>query len=324
MTVDQLFSYRFDTSAYYALGYPVCALAIWIEYTIAKKRGLKIYSKLDTISNLATLVSSSLVGILLGALTYFAYDWAFKSFSLIHFPEGSIWVWICGALGVDFCYYWFHRMQHQIPALWWIHAIHHQAKELNMSVAMRQPWLSDFIGIGFFWPLAFLGIPTHVFFLCVALLSVYTMFIHTPLVEGRGLWSHFLMTPSHHRVHHSKSRIDSNVNYGIYLTLWDRIFGTYKREESKSYEYGIENYNHLYNPVSAQWIEVQKFFTGRYHTPQSKEKTSKKFDPLQPALFFVITVLILLTQNHFNALLIVGVICAMLIWLFHIGKQWDA
>ena|SRR5258708_38548241 len=35
-----------------------------------------------------------------------------------------------------------------------------------------------------------------------------------------------LITPSFHRVHHSRERHQSDANYGQILTLWDRLFGT--------------------------------------------------------------------------------------------------
>ena len=35
------------------------------------------------------------------------------------------------------------------------------------------------------------------------------------------------MTPSMHRVHHSPEPHQTNSNYGVVFSFWDRLFGTY-------------------------------------------------------------------------------------------------
>ena len=41
----------------------------------------------------------------------------------------------------------------------------------------------------------------------------------------------FATAPQHH-VHHSLNRRQSDSNYGCYIILWDRVFGTYCGDES--------------------------------------------------------------------------------------------
>lgn len=38
----------------------------------------------------------------------------------------------------------------------------------------------------------------------------------------------FLVTPSFHRSHHAQDLKHQNANYGITLTLWDRLFRTFQ------------------------------------------------------------------------------------------------
>lgn len=35
-----------------------------------------------------------------------------------------------------------------------------------------------------------------------------------------------IVTPNWHRVHHSIHRVETNSNYGNWLSMWDRMFGT--------------------------------------------------------------------------------------------------
>ena len=38
------------------------------------------------------------------------------------------------------------------------------------------------------------------------------------------------MTPDMHRVHHSVHRDEHDTNYGFALSVWDRLFGTYRAQ----------------------------------------------------------------------------------------------
>ncbi len=47
-------------------------------------------------------------------------------------------------------------------------------------------------------------------------------------VSWRSNWLEWIMVmPRYHHIHHSDNPIDSNVNFGVTFTIWDRIFGIY-------------------------------------------------------------------------------------------------
>ena len=48
------------------------------------------------------------------------------------------WVWAAALLADDFCYYWFHRMSHEVRLLWAAHVNHHSSRKYNLSTALRQ------------------------------------------------------------------------------------------------------------------------------------------------------------------------------------------
>jgi hypothetical protein len=55
-----------------------------------------------------------------------------------------------------------------------------------------------------------------------------------------GILGKILLTPSHHRVHHSRNLAYIDTNYCNLLNIWDRIFRTYQTEkEEEPVEYGI-------------------------------------------------------------------------------------
>jgi sterol desaturase/sphingolipid hydroxylase (fatty acid hydroxylase superfamily) len=52
------------------------------------------------------------------------------------------------------------------------------------------------------------------------------------------LFEWILNTPSHHRVHHGYNPGYIDKNYGAILILWDRLFGTFTKEEEPA-RFGI-------------------------------------------------------------------------------------
>ena len=56
--------------------------------------------------------------------------------------------------------------------------------------------------------------------------------------------------PSHHRVHHGSNRRYLDRNHGTILIVWDRLFGTFQREEDdEPVVYGLTKNIDTYNPV---------------------------------------------------------------------------
>ena len=52
-----------------------------------------------------------------------------------------------------------------------------------------------------------------------------------------------VVTPHMHRIHHSQKRCETDSNYGFNLSLWDRLFGTYRKEASQTgFALGLESY----------------------------------------------------------------------------------
>jgi sterol desaturase/sphingolipid hydroxylase (fatty acid hydroxylase superfamily) len=84
-----------------------------------------------------------------------------------------------------------------------------------------------------------------------AISTLYQFWIHTELVGKLGWFEEWLNTPSHHRVHHAINLKYLDKNYGAILIVWDRLFGTFEREEEAPV-YGIIKPFHSYNPVWAQ------------------------------------------------------------------------
>lgn len=242
---------------YIALSIPIFFILIGIELAYAFYKKLKYYRFNDSISNLSQGIGSQITGLFMKTALFFGYTYIFQNWRLFSLGDG-IWVWIVLFFGVDFFYYWFHRMSHQINALWAAHIVHHQSEEYNLTVALRQSWFQSWFAWIFYLPLAFLGFDPLMFVTLSAFNTLYQFWIHTRAIKRMGFLEHILNTPAHHRVHHGSNPKYIDKNHAGTLIIWDKMFGTFQKEEEEVY-YGITTPLASWNPVWANvhyWVEL--------------------------------------------------------------------
>lgn len=139
---------------------------------------------------------------------------------------------VAGIVLLDFAIYWQHRLVHKIPLLWRLHRVHHADTGFDVTTAVRfHPFeiaLSMGIKLGL---IALFGIPALAVVIFEILLSAGSLFTHANLelpanFERRLRW--LFVTPEMHRIHHSVHKDETNSNFGFHLSLWDRLFGSYR------------------------------------------------------------------------------------------------
>jgi sterol desaturase/sphingolipid hydroxylase (fatty acid hydroxylase superfamily) len=226
---------------------PVFFLLIGIELLVAKLRGRDAYASNDAINSIGLGAISQLVAVFAKLLTIGIYAWCAGHLALFRLPADSVAVWIGALLAYDFCYYWLHRMGHEVNILWAAHVVHHQSERYNLSTALRQPW-SPFLVVWVFAPMPLLGYPTAITRKAGQLNLLYQYWIHTDAIRSIGPGEEVLNTPSHHRVHHGSNRGYLDRNHGSILILWDRLFGTFQREE-EPVVYGLTKNIGTYSPA---------------------------------------------------------------------------
>jgi hypothetical protein len=146
-----------------------------------------------------------------------------------------------------------------------VHVVHHQSEEYNLSVALRQAAFQPLCSWVFYLPLAVLGFSPAMFLTMEAFNTLYQFWIHTRVIGRMGALEWVFNTPSHHRVHHGQNPLYIDRNHGGTLILWDRLFGTYQREEEEVV-YGVTRPLRSFNPLWAnfhafvdQYREAQRF-----------------------------------------------------------------
>ena len=163
-------------------------------------------------------------------------------------------------LGWDAIYYWNHRFNHESRWLWAMHVVHHSSEHYNLSTALRQPVAEGLTMSVPYGLLALAGVRPSVIENARALNLIYQFWIHTEAVQSIGWLENVLNTPSHHRVHHGTNRQYLDRNHGSILILWDRLFGTFEREQERVV-YGLTTNIHTFDPVTIathEWRDIAR------------------------------------------------------------------
>jgi alkylglycerol monooxygenase len=237
---------------YVALAIPFFFAFIALEGFLAWRSRREVYELGDTVNNLSCGITQQLVVRFFEVLLLGVYAWVFNRFSLIDTSGVHPAVMaVLAYVGVDFAYYWWHRVSHRVNFMWAAHVVHHSSERYNLSVALRQGMLTPFTSLPFYIPLAFLGVSPLWFATANALNTLYQFWIHTELVGRVGFLERVLNTPSHHRVHHAVNARYIDKNYASTLMCWDQWFGTFEVERETP-RYGITGIPAPQNPLMAQ------------------------------------------------------------------------
>ncbi len=257
---------------------PVFFLLIGVEILIDKLKHTGYYRLNDAISNMNAGITEQVTGAFLKAFVVGIYAWLFLHFRFFTIPS-KVFTWVILFLGVDFFYYWFHRLAHEINFLWGGHVVHHQSEEYNLSVALRQGAFQKFGSFAFYLPLALIGFDPVMFIVVSQVQTLYQFWIHTKTINKFPAPIEFIFnTPSHHRVHHGRNPEYIDKNHGGTLIIWDRMFGTF-REEKNEVIYGITKPLNTWNPLRAQLDFWKDLFRDLSHTHTFSDKLKLIFLP---------------------------------------------
>ena len=231
----------------------------------------------EAIANFGTALANQTVNVLVAAGVYVIYGYLWENFRLFTI-ELNWFTFILLLLGVDLIFYWVHRWGHSVNILWAAHSPHHSAEEMNFMVALRASVTQRVCSFLFFWPLALLGFTPFDIYMMSGLHLFITFLHHTELIGKLGWFEKYFTTPSHHRVHHGVNFKYLDKNFGEFLIIWDKIFGTFAEEDEKVV-YGIYDHPQSWNPLRINfhfYIILWKFARA---TPKWSDKLRVWFMP---------------------------------------------
>ena len=138
---------------------------------------------------------------------------------------------VLGVVLLDLALYWQHVASHRIPFIWRFHRVHHADRDMDASTGVR------------FHPIES---AMSMLYKCVVVIvvgpAVIAVVIFEIILNASALFNHanlrlpkwldtllrtLVVTPDMHSVHHSVLPNETNSNYGFFLSIWDKIFGSY-------------------------------------------------------------------------------------------------
>jgi sterol desaturase/sphingolipid hydroxylase (fatty acid hydroxylase superfamily) len=223
------------------LATPLYMLVIGAEIFLSHYKELPYYSKKDTLTNAVFMLLNAGIDLAFRGMYLMVLAWVFQH--KIFTWQSQVLYWLVLVLAEDFLFYWLHRMEHMVRLFWAVHVTHHSSEHFNLTVGFRSSVFQPLYRFVFFLPLAWLGFePIDIIFVFAAT-QIWGILVHTRFVYKLGWLEYILVTPSHHRVHHANNPAYLDKNMGMFLIVWDKMFGTFQAElDDKSYQpirYGL-------------------------------------------------------------------------------------
>ncbi len=235
-------------------GLPVFLAPILIELVVGVARRKPAYRLNDLLTNLTMSLLTVLGSVVIAGATFVFYAYVHQHHALFPLATDSAWTWVVAFFAYDFFYYWAHRLHHTMACLWGIHVAHHSGEDMNFGLAVRQSALGELTTWPFFVPMALLGIAPEVFLGITGIQLIFQYAIHNTYVPPLGWLEYLLVTPSQHRVHHSRNTPYIDKNYGNVLVVWDLLFRTYQPElKDQPPVYGLRSSIRSWNPFVAHF-----------------------------------------------------------------------
>jgi sterol desaturase/sphingolipid hydroxylase (fatty acid hydroxylase superfamily) len=176
-------------------------------------------------------------------------DWCKQNqFGIVYWTNSSLLLTIViGFLTLDFFGGWLvHIVEHKVNLLWRFHIVHHADNNVDVTTALRHhPIESVLRGIFFMIGVFVSGAPMYAVMIFQTLLVLFAQFSHAnislpPWIDK--MLSYILVSPNMHKVHHHWQQPYTDSNYGAVLSIWDRMFGTYKKLDPSKIHYGLDRY----------------------------------------------------------------------------------
>jgi len=250
------------------LSTPLYIIVIGLEILLSHLRKQDTYSLKDTLQNLYLMALNSGIDLLfrtiyIGVILTFFYE-----HRLVEPIANPILYWVILLLFEDFMYYWLHRVDHYCRLFWATHFTHHSSSKFNLTVGFRSSVLEPLYRFIYFIPIAWLGFqPIDIVFIYSAT-QIWGILVHTEKINKMGVLEHILVTPSHHRVHHGSNPKYLDKNMGMFLIIWDKLFGTFQEElpaeKYQPIQYGLTKPMEKKDPVNLvlyEWKNIYKDVT---------------------------------------------------------------
>ena len=181
-----------------------------------------------------------------------------ESFGVLHIiPLSSSVQFVVGFLLMDLSFYYWHIANHRVAFLWRFHNVHHFDPDLDVSTAVRFHFGEVALSAVFrVVQVTVIGPSAWTYVVYEVAFQANTLFHHSNVRLPIGLervMNWVLVTPRMHGIHHSQVRDETNSNYSVVFSWWDRLHRSVGLDIPQSaIAIGVPGYsqpadNHLWN-----------------------------------------------------------------------------
>lgn len=213
----------------------------------------------ERLTHIVRNLAMGLLNVLLVALIFWALwgksaAWSDQgNYGLLHRVDMPLWLHAgLAILLLDVWTYWWHRANHRLSFLWRFHRMHHSDPSMDVSTARRfhpgEMIISSILRVPL---IALFGIFLWELVIYELLMALVVDFHHANIglnPRADRCIRLALVTPAMHKVHHSRIKDETDSNYTSLLSLWDRVFRSFRlRSEPAEISIGLDDWSDAAN-----------------------------------------------------------------------------
>ena len=190
---------------------------------------------------------------------------------------------VLGFVLLDYTLYLWHWLNHRVPALWRFHAVHHIDLDLDSTTGLRFHFGELGLAAGFrAAQVILLGVDRGTLRAWQQILLLSVVFHHSNLelpIDSEHILQAVVVTPRMHGIHHSQVRDETNSNYSVVFSWWDRLHRTLGLNIPQSdIVIGVPAYadpadNGLWNDLLLPFRHQRDYWRQQDGTPTKRDRT---------------------------------------------------
>jgi sterol desaturase/sphingolipid hydroxylase (fatty acid hydroxylase superfamily) len=271
---------EFRESVLLLISLPVYSVVIGAELLFSYFGSRRLYTGRGIFSNLYLSALNMGLDILMRGICLLVLNYFFQ-FRIADLSWSPLLYWVVLIVFEDFMFYWLHRVDHYCRLFWAVHVTHHSSEEFNLTVGFRSSVLQPLYRFVYFIPLSLFGFKGIDIMFAYSATQIFGILVHTQTIRKLGFLEYFLVTPSHHRVHHGSNPLYLDKNMGMLLIIWDKMFGTFQPEAPEEpVKFGLTSNVKTSNPVVMVFHEWHEIFRDLFRDDCSfRDKLMYVFGP---------------------------------------------
>lgn len=207
-------------------------LFLWLEAARPLRRRVQArWDRLLTNGAVAAMAAVTVRLAFVPVVVWVAYQTQRSGFGLVPLlPVPPLVQGIVAFLLLDYTVYVWHRLNHAVPFLWRFHNVHHTDLDLDVSTAFRFHFGELLLATGYRCAqVVLIGVGPALALAYEVALEAATEFHHSNWQLPVGLerlLNRVVVTPRMHGIHHSIVERETNSNWSVIFSWWDRLHRT--------------------------------------------------------------------------------------------------